>query len=136
MRIILLLTYILSIFFFSCEDAPIINCNDCLSEEPTNATIIIKVDQVRRSQTHVEVYSGNFEDRILYDTFEATSSELTLTLPVNNKYTMTATYQIDGKTYVAVDTAFPRVKFSEDQCDEPCYYIYDKSVNLMLKYKD
>ncbi|HEX2921177.1 MAG TPA: hypothetical protein VHO50_08435 [Bacteroidales bacterium] len=131
----IILTYIVSAFLFSCEDTPIINCADCRSEEPTNATIEVRIDDWR-SLIIVEVFSGNLEDRILYISYHATGPEVNISLPVNNVYTITATYDIEGKTYVAVDSVYPRVKFSEDQCDEPCYYIYDKTVNLKLKYRD
>ena len=133
--LLIILSFIASVFIFSCEDVPIINCSDCLSEEPTNASVEIRIDGLR-SQIAIEVFSGNLEDMILYDSFQADGRELTITLPVNNKYTITATYIIDGKKYITVDSVFPRVKFSEDQCDDPCYYVYDRKVNLKLKYKD
>jgi len=52
---------------------------------------------------------------------------------INKKYTITATYFFGAK-YTAVNSVTPRVRYSKDQCDDPCYYVYDKTVNLKLKY--
>jgi len=57
-----------------------------------------------------------------------------LPVSLNKKYTVTATYQIDGDTYIAVDSAFPRVKYTKEQCEDPCYFVYDRIVDLRIKY--
>jgi hypothetical protein len=52
---------------------------------------------------------------------------------LNKKYTLTATYNIQDNTYVVVDSATPRVRFDKDKCDDPCYLVYDKKLDLSLK---
>jgi hypothetical protein len=114
-----------------------VNCSDCTKEEPETATLEIKLDGVvidDLSGAVVNIYSGNLEDNVLLATFTASKSDLTFTVAVNNKYTVTATYSLNKGTYVAVDSAIPRVKYDTSQCTDPCYYIYDKKVNLKLKY--
>jgi hypothetical protein len=55
-------------------------------------------------------------------------------VPINKKYTATATYYKSDIKYVAVDSATPRVKYDKNQCDDPCYFVYDRVVDLRLKY--
>jgi hypothetical protein len=82
----------------------------------------------------VNVYEGNIEDSVLFASLTASRVEsLSVFVKINKMYSATVTYFIDGNYYVAVDGATPRVTFSEDQCDEPCYYIYDRKIDLRLK---
>jgi tartrate dehydratase beta subunit/fumarate hydratase class I family protein len=55
---------------------------------------------------------------------------------VNKKYTVSATYYINGNNYTVVDSATPRIKYNKDECDEPCYYVYNKVIDLRLKYTE
>jgi hypothetical protein len=54
---------------------------------------------------------------------------------LNKKYTATAMYYYADNNYVVVDSAFPKVKYEKDQCNDPCYFVYDRVVNLRLHYK-
>ena len=58
----------------------------------------------------------------------------TIPVTLNKKYTLTATYYQPDNYYVAIDAATPRVKFEKNQCDDPCYFVYDKEIDLRLKY--
>ncbi|HLN21937.1 MAG TPA: hypothetical protein VK213_12665 [Bacteroidales bacterium] len=134
---LIILLYISGIFLFSCEeDSPFINCDECLQTEPLNATVILKLDERRNAIVPVEVYSGFLEENINFASFRFGSPQAEIQLPLNSLYTITATYTYEGRTYTAVDTAYPRVKFSEDQCDDPCYYVYDNVADLRIKYPD
>lgn len=128
--------FIAMVLFFSCEDpgAVVINCGDCLSEEPTEASLRIKLDYLGNRLT-VNIYEGNLEDNILYETF-TTSSEIAYhTVLINKKYTLTVSYLLSGGiNYIAVNSVNPHVVYDEDDCEEPCYYVYDRDVNLKLKY--
>lgn len=136
-KILIISIYILTALLFSCEeDSAVIDCNECLFSEPLDVPVIIRVDQPRTARTVVYVYSGYLEDDILYGTYDTGLSEIEISLPVNNIYTITATYTIEGKSYTAVDSAYPRVRYSENDCEDPCYYVYDNIVNLRLKYRD
>ena len=113
----------------------IVKCPDCLAEEPTKAIINVKLDLASIGyETIIKVYEGNIEDSIIYDSFKTTSSSNTISVTLNKKYTVTATYYISDNYYVAIDSATPRVKFEKSQCDNPCYFIYDKNIDLRLKY--
>lgn len=132
LRILFLLLLVIS---FSCEEQGIgLNCSDCLETEPVEAELEIKLDRNNYAQTVVRIYEGNLEDSVLIGTFNQSSAKLYHEVSINKKYTVTATYLISDVTYVAVDSATPRVKYVKDQCDDPCYFVYDKILNLRLRY--
>jgi hypothetical protein len=118
---------------FSCEKTgQIIICSECLSSEPVDANLEISLE--RNQQVTVNIYEGNLEDSIIYESINTESSTLYRTLPLNRKYTFTATYYDRGDYYIVVNSVTPRVKYDEAFCEEPCYYVFDKHVDLRLKY--
>ena len=121
---------------FSCEDKGlIVKCADCLDDEPVEAVLDIKVDSNHSSiETTINVYEGNIEDSVLYSTLKTINSSASVRVTLNKKYTVTATYKEQNDFYVAIDSATPRVRFEKSQCDKPCYFIYDKKIDLRLKY--
>ena len=127
---------ILSVFSFSCEEQPFfVKCDECVIDEPLNADLKMKLSSSNYGvATIINVYIGNLEDKILYHTIQTSSTETSIKVTLNQFYTVTATYKKDGTSYIAVDAAAPRVTYNKDQCDDPCYYIYDKEVDLRLKY--
>ena len=138
-----LLLLAILVFSFSCEEEVIIvNCQDCVSEEPLNTSLEIKFDAGSNgNDTFIKIYEGNLEDSILYSSQQIYSSQqsntfhlLNVTVAINKKYTVTATYHIRDNYYTAVDAATPRVKYDKDQCKDPCYFVYDKDIDLRLKY--
>jgi hypothetical protein len=137
-KIIKYIFFLILLIVLSCDEhGLIINCSDCSSDEPKTATIEIKLDRFKTSSysATVKIYKGNIEDSILIVTFQATEISLKYSVTINEKYTFTATYTTSyGENYIAVDSAYPRVRYETDQCDEPCYFVYDKAVNLRIKY--
>ncbi len=132
-QIIILCVFTLMVICFSCEDKKwIINCKDCYKEEPLEAIVRIKLRDIQAPVT-INIYDGELEDNVPYDSFQAYGTEYTATTGLNKKFTFTATYNIAGKVYIAVDATVPRVKYDEDLCDYPCYYVYDNVVDLRLK---
>ncbi len=127
---------IATFLFFSCEDQNIfVKCSDCTADEPlsTNLEIKLSLNQLGTS-TLINVYEGNIEDSVLYSSYQITGSTTTASVTLNKMYTVTATYYISGNYYIAVDSATPRVKYDKSKCDNPCYYVYDKDIDLRLKY--
>jgi hypothetical protein len=134
---------ILKIFFtavlvvcFSCEEKGwFADCNDCTVEIPRTTNLFIKVTNTEMSVL-INIYEGVLEDSVLYDSAIVYNNvdDYTSQVPVNKSYTITATYKVDDDTYTAVDSAFPKVRYTEDQCEEACYYVYDREVDVKLKY--
>jgi hypothetical protein len=123
---------------FSCDKILVsVKCSDCTKDEPVTATLEISIignltDNI--SNVEISIYSGNLEDDVLVTKFPATGTDMTYEVTVNKKYTLTATYHFPNRTYVVVDSVTPGVKYDTTQCTDPCYYVYNKKVNLKLKY--
>ncbi|NMC41211.1 MAG: hypothetical protein GYA43_08570, partial [Bacteroidales bacterium] len=83
----------------------------------------------------VRIYEGKLEDNNLLGTYYIPERSWEKDVTLNKKYTVTATY-IDnhGKTYVAVDSAYPRLRYEKSQCEDACWYVYDRVVKLAIKY--
>jgi hypothetical protein len=133
---VLLFLFLILVFCFSCEEQGlIVKCPDCTAEEPLETNLEIKLESSPYGRlTLVQIYEGNLEDSVLYSSYHTTRPSTALSVTINKKYTVTASYYISNNQYIAVDSATPKVKYDKDQCDEPCYYVYDKVVNLRLKY--
>ncbi len=127
---------IIIVLLFSCEKQGLfVNCSECVREEPDRTDLEIRLN-LKESERHVivNVYEGMLEDSVLYATFTAHLASNLTPVNLNKQYTVTATYSKAGIEYVAVDSTIPRVAYEKDQCDNPCYVIYDNVVNLKLKY--
>lgn len=124
------------IFCFSCEDQGlIVKCSDCTVDEPTKTDMNVKLDQAYSGYpTVINVYEGNIEDSILYSSHISTSTSIIIKVNLNKKYTVAATYYVPDDYFIAIDSATPRVKFEKSQCNDPCYFVYDKTIDLRIKY--
>lgn len=125
------------LFIFSCEDQGlIVKCPDCTTDEPVDTNLDLKFDSnFSNNPVIVNIYEGNLEDSILYKSYNMSGSVIFANVTLNKKYTVTATYTSDdGTKYVAVDSTTPKVKYEKDQCDDPCFYVYGKTIDLRLKY--
>ena len=133
-----MLLVIAMIFFFSCEEQGlIVKCPDCMSVEPVKISLEVKLEQgYLGAPTLINVYEGNLEDSILYTSLKVSATYTTIPVTINKIYTLTATYYKPDNYYVAIDAATPRVRYEKNQCDDPCYFVYDKEIDLRLKYKD
>jgi hypothetical protein len=132
-KIFLVITFI---FFFSCEDQGlIVKCPDCTADEPAKTDLEVKTDLAPIGlETQINIYEGNIEDSILYASYKTSGIQTKIQVTLNKKYTVTATYYISDNYYIAIDSATPRVRYDKTQCDDPCYFVYDKVIDLRLKY--
>jgi hypothetical protein len=115
-----------------------VNCDDCLSKEPAEVKLIITSDSYKDGmyrEPEIRVYEGNIEDSILVNSKIAPDNPTYISVYINKKYTVTATYYyFHSKSYIVVDTVIPRVDYESDKCDNPCYFVKNNKVNLTLKY--
>ena len=132
-RVVFLLGLVLSL---SCEKQGfIVNCSDCTTDEPSKTNLEIKLDdRYAINSVKIDVYEGTLEDNILYGSFSASVKNTTISVTLNKKYTVTATYRISGNTYIAVDSATPGIKYEKNQCNNPCYFVYDRNIDLRIKH--
>jgi len=123
---------------FSCDKNLInVHCEDCLLYEPAEVKLVITVDPFKSGMYRepiVRVYEGNIEDSILVTPKSNSDRPIYLSVYINKKYTVTATYYYKDRTYVVVDTVTPRVNNETDRCDNPCYIVVNNKVNLQLRY--
>lgn len=133
------LIFILLAICFSCEKLPsyFVNCegNNCTINKPVSTELEIKLEKAG-DNVLIDIYEGIVEDSTLYDSFYTRSSSVIRTVALNKTYTVTATYVYDGVTYVSINSVTPSVRFVRDMCEDPCYYVYNKVVNLRLKYTE
>ena len=135
-KLIKVFVVITSIILFSCEDQGlIVKCPDCLTDEPKQTYLDVNLDLgTSGTPVLIKVYEGNLEDSVLYNSVSVPSTYTTISVTLNKKYTVTATYHIGDNYYTAVDSATPQVRYEKDLCDNPCYFVYDRIIELRLKY--
>jgi len=134
-KIILTTLLMVIIFVFSCEEQGIfVNCSECVEEEPVTADLTADLDPDYFYGSVVEIWEGNLEDSISVGQYTVYDKSFSHAVVLNKKYTITATYWVDDTRYIAVDSATPRVRYDKSQCENPCYYIYDRKCDLKLKY--
>lgn len=119
---------------FSCEEQGLfVICDECDDIEPISTELEIRLNENLETAVLINVYEGNLEDNNLVNSSETFASISYFTVKLNRRYTITATYNLTEGTFVAVDSALPQVKFSKEACDNPCYWVYDRIINLKLK---
>jgi hypothetical protein len=120
----------------SCEKIDLlIDCADCVQEEPSDTDLIVKLDAAYYGTfVKIDVYEGNLEDNVLYKTVDGSGSEFKIPVALNKKYTLTATYYRDGNYYKVMDSTTPMVRSTSSRCSEQCYIVYNKKVDLRMKY--
>ena len=129
---------IILLLLLSCDGKfVIVNCDECTEEEPKTVNLSLAIETETDNVAQIDVYKGVIEDNILLDSFTTTSASYTYSVDVNVRYTFAAKYEnifFSGKTIVVVSTVYPRVRYEKAQCENNCYYVYDKKVNLRVKY--
>jgi hypothetical protein len=125
----------------SCDDQifPLVDCSKCLNEEPSSAQLSISVISYAKipyfTAITISVYEGDDEtgERIYW--YSPTDETTKVNVALNRTYTIVAVYRLENYTYKAIDTARPTVKYTESECEEPCWFVYNNKVNLRLKYR-
>jgi hypothetical protein len=135
MRITLkIFLFLILVICFSCEEQPFfVQCSDCTVDEPLRTDLEVKLESGNYSEALIRFYEGNIEDSILIGSYRSFSSSFNLDVYINKKYSVTATYYIVNKKYIAVDSATPRVKYEKELCENLCYFIYNRVIDLRLK---
>lgn len=135
-KIIRIISLLILAVSLSCEkQGLVVNCSDCTTDEPSKTDLEVKLDEAYYlNSVKIDVYEGNLEDNVLYSSFSATVKNTTISVTINKKYTVTATYYISNNSYIAVDSATPGVKYDKNQCNNPCYFVYDRNIDLRIKH--
>jgi hypothetical protein len=114
------------------------DCIDCMWNEPAEIKLIVTSDPYKDGmyrEPEIRVYEGNLEDSILVESRTADLSPTNISVYINKKYTITATYYYyHSKTYVVVESVSPSIYYVGEKCDHPCYIVINNKVNLQLRY--
>jgi hypothetical protein len=123
----------------SCEKQMlvIIKCSECVTEEPgaTRINIRLSTEPLLFNSVSINIYEGDNTNGQLINTIAINSGgEININVALNRTYTLEAIYSTGTRTYRVYDSARPLVKYSESDCEEPCYYVYNNTADLRLKY--
>ena len=131
-----LLVFMLFVVFAACDNNRKTICSKCVTDSNGNSKLCIHISYIGDNPPNypIKIYEGPLENNnLLIDTVMYYDYGEFSVMP-DKEYTVTASYVIGGKTYIAVDSARPKIKFDDSSCDIPCYYVYDNIIDLRLKY--
>jgi len=134
-HIIVALTLLL---LFSCEKGGLTDCTKCDTSENylVQLEIYIRSPDYVPSNPSVTVFEGAIEDSIVLKRISVNESYSYVTFDalLYKDYSASVEFTLDGKKYVTVGAASPKVRYDETTCDQPCYYVYDNIIDLRLRY--
>jgi len=135
--VVLIVILAISIKISGCEQEDLdfyVDCYDCLPAPPDSADLLIFVT-INEENPFVPLvlYRGNYEDQIEDYRDTAFIDTTFIYSEMGMRYSMKATYQVDGESLVAVDGDKLRVVDGEGECNPPCYVIRGGTLDLRLK---
>jgi hypothetical protein len=111
-----------------------VDCNDCYYDKPDEAELIIDLTiNYKYSNPLVTVYKGDVENNDVVSVERTESTPYYLSVPVDNKYSVSVEYHSGNKTVIAVDGTNLKVLRVSDACDDVCYIIENDRIDLTLK---
>ena len=110
-----------------------IDCSECYQEKPEwgifNATVTINAEN---PFVPLVIYRGNVEDNDVEYVDTTWTTSYWVEVPVNAYYSVAAEYKVGNKTIFAIDGDELKSKYTENDCDEPCYYYQGGFVDVRL----
>ena len=136
--LIMLVSFLL-IYISACnpEEWEIVDCAECYTEQPEEAEINVKVSISNLNpEVKINIYSGKLEEEILILSDSSSNETWNTILPVNEYYTVTATYRAQTGNFMvtAIDGNLLRTRKVRIICDEPCWFVKGNNFNVRLKY--
>jgi hypothetical protein len=137
---LIIVVALISLITTSCErDVPSklggVNCAECYQVKPEwgrlNVTLTINDEN---PFVPLVVYIGNIEDNNIEWIDTSYAADYWVEVPVNKYYTITAEYKSGDKTIYAVDGDNFKIKYTDSDCDQSCYYYRGGYYDLRLKY--
>lgn len=107
--------------------------SDCITSEPYDGRMYVKLTiNTENTKVPIAIYKGKLEDNDLFLKDTAIDEYYDTLLPIDNYYSITASYLKDGKTVIAVD-GDKITKSHSNICDSVCWSVNTGSVNVRLK---
>ena len=136
----ILVSLFLATSFLGCEkfvDTINIDCSECEFSEPDYGYLELTFSKHNLpSGIPFVVYEGKIEENkiVLMDTSFNTTHYIE-GLGLKKYYSVKATYHSkDGMRYNVVDGSKIKSKYTTDACDDDCWVIVGKDINLTIKY--
>jgi hypothetical protein len=140
LRIAGIFAFSVSVFLFltTCDDEYVdyenINCDDCYVEKPQTSYLKITFSTDINDTVFFEIYRGYVDQSMLEWRGWSTESPLYLyQTPVDNLYSVKATYRKDSASISVIDADELKTQFIRNYCDEECYIITGGNYNVELK---
>jgi hypothetical protein len=131
-----LLVFVLLTLAGSCNEYLGLNvdCDDCWGFRPDSADLIINLT-INSSHPEVPIvlYRGNIESGQVDYLDTARETPYTLYSAIDQYYSVTAEYKVDGKTILAVDGDVMKAKDATASCEFECWIITDGEFRVDLK---
>jgi hypothetical protein len=121
----------------SCDDPFIfrIDCSECFTSPPDYTLVYITVNRnAENPKIPITIYYGPFEDNNIAAVDTARSNKIWISLQTNKHYTLKGEYYKNDRLYNVINGTHLRLRYDDETCDEPCYYIIGDEVDLTLKF--
>lgn len=112
-----------------------VDCYDCFEVRPDSGKLIVTVTiNDENPFVPLVIYKGNIDDENFEFVDTTYSEEYWVRVPVNNYYSIAAEYKSGDKTIFAVDGDDFKIKYTDSDCNYPCYYYYGGYYDIQLRY--
>jgi hypothetical protein len=135
MRCIIILSVCL--IFTSCKEKLFtgdVNCSECYSPKPDSAYLTIKftINGDHKAVPFI-LYRGDFEDNQVDWIDTAYTATKDVWVRTDQQYSVKAKYTKGDKTLYAVDGGKVKVLLVTGACDNDCYVLKNKTLNLEIR---
>ncbi len=111
-----------------------VNCNDCYTDKPDNADLVIDLSvNGQYPRVPFVIYKGDMEQKDIVAIDTAYSSPFYVNVSVGTLYSIRAEYKKGNKTVYAVDGTKIKVLLVTGACDKDCYVIENTNLDVRLK---
>lgn len=125
----------LFVFFTQCDndyvDPENVNCNDCYTEKPELSALIINFSETISDSVLITVFRGYVNESMLeWEGYVKSSPFFLYETPVDNYYSVKATYLKNGTSIQVVDADELKTQFVENVCDSDCFIVTGGEYNV------
>jgi len=126
------------IIAFSCEGGTStfeVNCAECFVPEPDSFELLVELNSISEyDSVYLQFYKGNVESGELSWEGRVETKEFLHRVPVNEYYSVKASYLSADETIIAIDGDRMTSKYITDACDTDCWIIKGGILDVRLKY--
>lgn len=112
-----------------------VDCSECFDYKPDSADLIILVTiNNEHPEVPIVLYRGNVEEKQVDWIDTARETPYCLYSAVDQYYSVSAEYKVDGKTILAIDGDRMKVKHVSDACGYECWIVTGGTLKTELKF--